>query len=142
MQVFLSYAREDEAFASTLAQDLKSQRANIWIDLNDAPVDNKQQWLAAVEAALAESDILLVVMSQAAAQQSYIQNDWHFFMQHDRPVLVALSERCDIPPDLKHADTIDFSSSYESGLHRLQFRMIEYATRLAGSKWHRRPSHG
>ena len=54
--VFISYAREDKAFALKLFEDLKSHGANPWIDINNLlPGEN---WQRSITVAIEESDFL------------------------------------------------------------------------------------
>ncbi len=138
MQIFITYAKEDEAFVSQLAQDLKSQGAKIWVDMQDASFDDQETWEASIQGALDKSDVLLVVLSCAALQHEYIEQDWKRFIAEGRPVLIAMNEHCDdIPPALHTRQPIDFSRNYKDGLNRLQLMLIETTTRLSSSKWHR-----
>lgn len=62
--VFLSYAREDGAFALRLAGDLRSAGLEVWIDqLSIAP----GSWDESVQKALAGAGVVLVVLSLASA---------------------------------------------------------------------------
>ncbi|MCB9436030.1 MAG: toll/interleukin-1 receptor domain-containing protein [Anaerolineales bacterium] len=137
MQIFLSYAREDEAFVSTLATNLKTQGAHVWFDLADAAVTDHAAWENAVQDALAVSEVLLVVLSPAALAQRYIEIDWSSFLNLGRPVVVAIAERCEVPDDLRSRPRVDFSNvSFAEAFHRLQLLLIEESTRISSSKWY------
>lgn len=137
MQIFLSYAREDEAFVSALASSLKTQGAQVWFDLADAAVTEQSAWEQAVQDALAVSEVLLVVLSPSALAQRYIQIDWSSFLNLGRPVVVALAQRCEVPEELHSRPRVDFSNiSFAEGFHRLQLLLIEEATRISSSKWY------
>lgn len=138
VQIFITYAKEDEAFVSQLAHDLKRQGANIWVDMQDADFTDQEAWETSVATAIDRSDVLLVVLSCTALQQPYIEEDWKRFIAEGRPVLIALHEPCaDLPTALETRQPINFSRNYEDGLHRLQLLLIEIATRFSSSKWHR-----
>lgn len=137
MQIFLSYAREDEAFVSALASSLKTQGAQVWFDLADAAVTEQAAWERAVQDALAVSEVLLVVLSPSALAHRYIQIDWSSFLNLGRPVVVALAQRCEVPEELRSRPRVDFSNiSFAEGFHRLQLLLIEEATRISSSKWY------
>ncbi len=137
MQIFLSYAKEDEEFAANLARDLQARGANVWFDLTDVAEDDQADWERSVEDALGRSDVLLVLYSPAALTHPYIENDWRKFWEEGRPVVVAVAERCDVPERLRQR--VDFTGHYDQALHRLQLLLIEEAARLSSSKWHQPP---
>jgi hypothetical protein len=135
MQIFLSYARDDEAFATTLAQDLKTKGARIWFDLFDGPNDDPAAWDAAVQSAMHASDGLIVIVSPAALQQDYIQSDWQYFLAESRPIIVVVAQPCNIPPALVSSQPVHFYHDYQSGINRLQYLLLEQSRRLVSSPW-------
>ena len=65
---FLSYAREDSAFAMRLAVDLKAEGANVWLDQLD--IRPGRQWDREIEQALTVCNKVIVILSRAAVRSN------------------------------------------------------------------------
>ncbi len=141
MQIFLSYAREDEEFATRLANDLKTRGAKIWFDMIDGQLGNEDAWANSVNEALETSNVLLVVLSPTAIEQDYVEADWQYYLDKRRTVIAVVSQRCTLPETLMYRPVVNFAKlGYDNGLHRLQLLLIEESTRrVSSSKWQRRP---
>ncbi len=130
MQIFITYAPEDENIAAYLARDLRRLGASVWIDWDSAPTDNPAAWAAGIEQALNNSEMLLVIASPAALRESYIASDFRRFVTAGRPVMVATAVACpNMPELLRRRSPVDFSRNYTAAFHRLTTMMIDRATR-------------
>src|ERR1700689_74083 len=72
-QVFLSYASEDNAVAGRVAQALKDSGSSVWLDnwelaAGDSIVDR-------VEAAMAATDLLIVLLSPRSVPSKWVQEE-------------------------------------------------------------------
>jgi hypothetical protein len=65
LRVFLSYSREDFAFAGRLAEDLSGAGMTAWLDKRD--ISPGQRWDSAVESGLTGSNCVLAILSPAAS---------------------------------------------------------------------------
>lgn len=130
MQIFVTYAPEDEHFAAYLAQDLRRIGAQVWLDCDSAPTESAAAWASGIENALNNSDMLLVVASPYALRESYIASDFRRFVTAGRPVMVATAATCpNMPELLRRRSPVDFSRNYTAAFHRLTTLIIDRATR-------------
>jgi hypothetical protein len=114
---FLSYAREDSAFALRVAGDLKRAGAEIWLDQLDIRLGSR--WDAETERAIAACDELIVILSPKAVASSSVMDEVAFALQDQKTVIPLLSGDCDIPFRLRRLQYIDFRSEYERGFNDL-----------------------
>jgi len=117
-QTFFSYSRTDAAFALRLANDLRASGADIWIDQLD--IEPGARWDAAIQAALKESNDLIVVLSPKAVASENIMDEVSFALEHNRRVVPVLIEQCEIPFRLKRLQYISFIEGYDKGYERLR----------------------
>lgn len=130
MQIFITYAPEDENLAVYLARDLRRLGATVWVDWDSASNDSPATWASGIEQALNNSDMLLVIASPAALRESYIASDFRRFVTASRPVMVAMAAHCpNMPELLRRRSPVDFSRNYTAAFHRLTTMMIDRATR-------------
>ena len=71
-EVFISYRRADEAWASLLHRELKSEGIEAWYD---ALIGPGQEWRLATAKALEECKIFVLLFSENAAQSSDIAKE-------------------------------------------------------------------
>jgi TIR domain len=114
---FFSYARADSEFVLTLADDLRSNGVNIWLDQLDIP--GGVRWDAAVEEALHASPCLLVVLSSASVASNNVMDEVSFGLETDKRIVPILFKDCTIPFRLKRLHYIDFRAGYDEGFKRL-----------------------
>ncbi|MBK9054353.1 MAG: toll/interleukin-1 receptor domain-containing protein [Chloroflexi bacterium] len=70
---FVSHAHQDAEFAQRLAADLRQQGWDIWI----APQSIRpgERWVTAINRGLAESGIFLLVLTPAAVQSRWVEQE-------------------------------------------------------------------
>jgi hypothetical protein len=73
LKTFLSYAREDSAFALKLAKALRSAGVAIWIDQLDIPAG--VHWDRAVEEALRNCGRFLVILSPESVASTNVMDE-------------------------------------------------------------------
>ncbi|MBI5929371.1 MAG: toll/interleukin-1 receptor domain-containing protein [Chloroflexi bacterium] len=130
MQIFITYAPEDETLAASLAYDLRRMGADVWLGSDSASSNDAAAWALGVEDALNNSDMLLVIASPSALRESYIASDFRRFLTAGRPVMVATAATCpNMPELLRRRNPVDFSRGYTAAFHRLTTMMIDRATR-------------
>jgi hypothetical protein len=141
IQIYLTYAEPDTAFATALAERLRSQHAKIWIDQQDAPQDDEAAWRDALLEAMDHADMLLMILSAAAMDYGFLHDDWQFFAQQGRPIVIVVRERLDLPREIKQREPVLVRSMQdETGFNRLQLLLLEHASRLSTDKWRIRPT--
>ena len=73
MQVFLSYARSDEAFAKSLSAELSKHGISVWLDEEQIlPGENLHQRIAE---ALAKSNAMVVLISPEAMNSQFVRSE-------------------------------------------------------------------
>ena len=76
---FVSYAREDSAFALKLGADLKKAGAGVWIDQID--IEPGQEWDSAIEEAVEKSSSMLVILSPASVGSKNVRDGISFALK-------------------------------------------------------------
>jgi hypothetical protein len=115
---FFSYCRDDSDFALRLAEDLKAERANVWIDQID--IEPGARWDRAVEDALNNCPRMLVIMSPASVRSENVRDEISFALRKQKVIIPVLYRDCDVPLRLERHQHIDFRTNYERGLKALQ----------------------
>ena len=102
---FLSYSREDSAFALKLAQDMRSAGLNIWMDqLN---IHAGMRWDCRVEKALEDCECLLILLSPDAVSSSNV-------------LVMIFEEEYDMAiPDQDVINIVTVGDAHQYGLKRL-----------------------
>lgn len=141
IQIFLSYAEPDTDFAVGLAERLRSQHAKIWIDQHDAPAHDEATWRTALLEAMDHADMLLMILSNSAMEHEFLHDDWQFFAQQGRPIVIVMRERLQLPKEIMQRNPVIIRSlSDSSGINRLQLLLLEQASRLSTDKWRIKPT--
>jgi formylglycine-generating enzyme required for sulfatase activity len=121
-QVFISHATEDAELAHRLAGDLQQLGVTIWI----APecIRPGESWVDAIERGLGGSSHMLVLLTPAALESSWVKKEINVAMALERAgcmELIPLSvQRCDVPLLLKSYQMITaFRHDYDAGFSQL-----------------------
>jgi TIR domain len=77
---FLSYARADSEFVLKLAEDLRSNGIDVWLDQLDIP--GGARWDDAVEEALHAAPCLLVVLSPTSVASNNVKDEISFGIEN------------------------------------------------------------
>src|SRR4051812_33632842 len=89
--VFLSYARRDEAFVRRLAAALDARGKQVWVDWDD--IRKSADWRATIEAGLDSSRVVVAVLTpDFAASRVCADEVGHAVAQSKRLVPVVLRE--------------------------------------------------
>ncbi len=132
-QIFVSYARDDEAFVTRLVDDLTRTGANIWLDIRNARPG--RHWARSIEHALSESAMMIVVLSPAALRAPHVPAGWHAYLEAYRPVIPVLAAPCDLPGPLRTRRPIDFTreQAYNQAFQHLTERLLDFGARVRRS---------
>jgi hypothetical protein len=121
-RLFLSYASNDRAFVERLAASLGALGHQVWLDRWEITVGEVLP--AKIAAGLESTDYMVVVLSPAALQSSWVERELQMAVfdeiGHRRTrVLPILIADCAIPLLLRGKLLADFRVSYEAGLVQL-----------------------
>jgi WD40 repeat protein len=114
---FFSYSREDSEFVLRLAQDLRQEGANVWLDQLD--IGPGQRWDSAVEEALRGSPRQVAILSPAAVSSVNVMDEVSFALEEKKQIIPVLYRDCQIPLRLRRLQHIDFRTDYDRGLREL-----------------------
>jgi formylglycine-generating enzyme required for sulfatase activity len=120
--VFISYAREDEAFAQRLNTDLQRRGIATWID--ELGIRGGDDWPTRIATALAGCKAVLVVVSPDSMASRWVQRELSFADAEGKRILPLIHRQCEQPRWFRlrfgNVQWVDFSEgSYEANLAEL-----------------------
>ncbi len=86
--VFVSYSRSDRSYVDRLVAYLNEAGVETWID--EASIDYGSHWLAEIRNAIDECRSFVVVMTPAAEDSEWVQNEVHHALQEYKAILPLL----------------------------------------------------
>jgi hypothetical protein len=112
-QIFLSYAREDEAKVKALYRELTEAGLNIWMDTERLVPG--QQWPSEIERALKHSDVVIICLSHVSIQKrGFMQRELKKTLDRlqekletDIYLIPARLDDCEIPESLSNIQWVD-----------------------------------
>jgi len=120
--VFISYAREDVAFAQRLNTDLQRRGVATWID--ELGIRGGDDWPTRIATALAGCKAVLVVVSPDSMASRWVQRELSFADAEGKRILPLIHRQCEQPRWFRlrfgNVQWVDFSEgSYEANLAEL-----------------------
>jgi hypothetical protein len=108
--VFVTYAREEwEAFVAPLTIIMQDAGLKVWVDQYLA--QGGDDWMLAVEQALSECKMLVVVVSPEAMASRYVRLAYRYFYNREKPVIPLIYAGVeDLPPEMKNFKTVRYNS--------------------------------
>lgn len=106
-KLFISYARQDEAFARQIATLLSEAGASIWIDVDNIPGGMK--WSSAIQEGLDTGEGMIVVLSSSSLKSRNVEDEWHYYLDKNKPIFPLLIEKVELPYQLNRVQWIDFT---------------------------------
>lgn len=125
---FLSYSRQQYYTAELLALQLQQRGLSIWFDVQQ--LEPGADWQQDIQTGLEQSGAVLLLASRAALDSPYVEREWKHALSAGRPVLVALTERVKLPPDLRQAPVIDLRGNFEIAVEQVQRAIVSPTTPL------------
>ena len=129
--VFISYAREDEALAQRLYQDLRRCGVEPWLDLEDLPVGSN--WKREIGLTIRNSKFVLVLLSEnSISKKGYAQKEIREAVdvldEHPESEIFIIPARIDQcePASRRLADLnwVDLFPSYEKGFEKIMLTLV------------------
>jgi len=115
--IFLSYARADSEIALKLTRDLKTAGVPMWLDQLDIPPG--ERWDRAVEAALASSKCLVVILSPNSVSSENVMDEASYAMDEKKEIVPVIVQQCKLPLRMRRLQFIDFTRDYNASLKQL-----------------------
>lgn len=116
--VYLNYTHSDADFAGRLAADLNKMGVSTWAG-DDTEVFEEVSWAGGVHPALEECSQMIVVLSRRALESDDVEENWRFFRDRRKPVVIAQVEACQVPDELRTRPRYDFGADYRTAFRDL-----------------------
>jgi hypothetical protein len=121
--IFISYSRKDQSFASRLATSLCLLGADVWIDLEDIPAGVK--WSTAIQEGLNRCDVMIIVLSPDSMASTNVEDEWQYFLDRRKPIVPVLLRPTQIHFQLNRLQYIDFHTlEYDAALNELHDELL------------------
>lgn len=134
--VFLSHSSADKTFVRELAKDLKCDGHKVWFDEESIQVG--QSIPQKIAEGLADSDVVIVVLSSSAVASGWVEQEWSSVIDDDIKtggsiILPLLLDNCEIPMMLRSKKYADFRESHRVGFAET-CRALDSFARIAPPK--------
>jgi len=116
-QVFISYQRTDGDFAREVREHLTAHGVQTWMDQYDIPVG--AYWPDEIDKGLADSDIVVGILSPDAVASRNVKNEWDWALARDRRLLLLMMRPTDVPHRYISINFIDASRDAAAGFNQL-----------------------
>ncbi|MBN1995201.1 MAG: SUMF1/EgtB/PvdO family nonheme iron enzyme [Anaerolineae bacterium] len=117
-QIFISYSRRDKAFVERLAADLERAGFATWWDVSQ--LVGGEIWTQTIEAALAQSQCCLVVLSPNSVQAEWVRKEYLYAEALKLKIVPLVHKTCRIPLALTGLQYLDFQrGDYQESLRQL-----------------------
>ncbi len=123
-KVFLSHSWKDKAFARKLAEQLRLNGVEVWID--EAELRVGDSLIQKIGGAVNDADYIAVILSHSSVQSNWVQQELSMAMVRELSaqnvkILPILIEPCEIPPFLRDKLYADFTNpeNFDSAFARV-----------------------
>jgi pSer/pThr/pTyr-binding forkhead associated (FHA) protein len=113
--IFVTYAREEwETIAAPLIAIIQDAGYKVWVDQYLSP--GGDDWMIAVEQALSECWLLVVVVSPEALNSRHVRLAYRYFFNREKPVIPLLYANVEeVPVELTKSKVIRYDSHNRKG---------------------------
>ena len=122
--IFIAYARDDwEKMVAPLMVALQDAGMEMWVD--QYLVQGADDWQIAVEQALHECWLMVLILSPEALESRYVKLAYRYFINREKPVIPLEYLAVDsLPPELESVETLaydhdDNRRSFQRLIHRI-----------------------
>ena len=119
MKIFISYSREDKAFVESLHTDLGELGHDVWMDQR---LVGGQEWWDEILRNIRECDLFVLALSPKSIVSDACLLELRYATAVRRPFLPAMVLATDpnyLPPEIAHAQFVDYTRSDRDSLLRL-----------------------
>ena len=103
--VFLSYARDDEAKVLAVEQALAALGLRVWRDSQQIPAG--ESFIKKIEAGLSQSQCVVLFHSQKALGSTWVQREWNVALTLNMLIIPVLLDAAEVPLMLRPVEFID-----------------------------------
>jgi hypothetical protein len=128
--VFISYSRQDSAFADRLAADVESSGNPVWIDRSG--IEPGRAWDEEVVLAIGRCTHFIVIVTPASTKSSNVKDEIALARNLGKKIIPALLATSRIPFRLLSTHYVDFRLDYGMGLSAL-LRALGTAVKQSGA---------
>ena len=115
--VFISHSSSDNDFTRELADALTLAGIDVWVDFDR--IDQGATFTRAIEQALLDCRVFVVVISRAARDSDWVENETLKAMELGKPLRVVLLEDVPLPLHLANRHYSDFRTKREAATRKL-----------------------
>lgn len=103
-QIFISYSRSDLDFVQELVDRLRRRSYRVWMDKSD--IKPGSNWQEAIGTAIEASDVLVVILSEAAIASEWVGIEYDTALNKGVTVIPYVYENVDLPLRLQKKNAI------------------------------------
>jgi len=123
--IFVSYGRKDwEGIVVPMMLSMQSGGLLAWVDQYLA--QGSKDWMAAVELALAECWLMVLIWSKEAAASNYVRIQYRSFLQREKPLVILACDDTPIPQELARARCVYYDDKKIGNFHKIIYEIINY----------------
>ena len=116
-KTFFSYSRDDSDFVKKLADDLRANGVDIWLDQDDIPVG--KNWDEEIQKALVGAQNQLIVLTPSAVSSPNVMNEIMVAVTKKKNIIPIKLKECETPLQIARLQWIDFTTDYNKGFNHL-----------------------
>lgn len=124
--IFIAYARDDWQTVASLLLSLQDAGLQAWVD--QYLTQNSDDWRAAVEQALHECRLMVLVVSHHSLDDPHVQAAYQGFLEQEKPIVPLLYQHANsLPPELTRLRAIVFDTETpRKSFHKLIFEIMQH----------------
>lgn len=119
--IFISYSRREAPFVNDLTDRLEDGGYSVWLDYRSM-VPGKP-WAEQIEEGIRQSEIILLVVSDAAMGSKWVEKEWRSMLRYGKRVILILFEANELPPELEGFEWVDFRGNHRKALAELMSQL-------------------
>lgn len=114
---FISYAREDQASALRLADDLRDKhQKDVWIDTH---MQGGEEWSQTIDERLEAADVVILVVSKSSKKSRWVRKELLKAEKVGTFIIPVIHEQYGSWALIEDLNHVDFIGSYDEGLAKL-----------------------
>jgi hypothetical protein len=117
-KLFISYSRRQTPFVDRFADYFEDSGYPLWLDYQR--LIPARPWLEQIEAGVAESDVVLLIVSKDSLASPNVEPEWRWALKLKKRIILVIFEATLLPLELQACEWVDFRSWYGKSLQRLK----------------------